>query len=85
MDQYKKSSTALHAYRVMCEMRKLRRELHEHRYYLERKVAKQTESLTRRIDLLELCNDTLCRKLANSEREMAELHKAAADMLPRAA
>lgn len=64
MKNYKKTSTTLFSIRMMHEMKKLRSELNEHRYYLERNVARETAQLIRRIDLLESCNATLCRKLA---------------------
>lgn len=82
LNKYKKSSTTLHAFSVMREMKTLKKELHEHRYYLERNVAKQTEYLTRRIDLLEFCNATLCAKLAISKKELAELHATEKESAP---
>lgn len=56
-------------------VKKLEAELNEHRYYLERKVEQRTEQLVKRLILLESCNTTLCEKLAQAKREMAELQK----------
>lgn len=70
--KYNKTSTTLFVSRLQQEMKKLRSELNEHRYYLERNVALRTEHLSRRIELLESCNATLCGKLAQSRKEFAE-------------
>lgn len=56
-------------------VKKLEAELNEHRYYLERKVEQRTEELVKRINLLESCNSTLCDKLAEAKKLIAELHK----------
>lgn len=56
-------------------MQVLEAELHEHRYYLEQKVAQRTEQLSRRITLLETCNATLAGKLAEAKKDIAMLRK----------
>ncbi|MCX7192061.1 MAG: hypothetical protein NTY60_00250 [Proteobacteria bacterium] len=71
MKNYNKSSTMLHALNLMRENRKLRAELKEHRYYLEKNVACRTEHLSRHIVLLESCNQTLCGKLAMLKKGLA--------------
>jgi len=48
-------------------------ELDEHRYFLEKTVAIRTEQLLRRITLLESCNETLCAKLASTNKEFDTL------------
>jgi len=73
MTNYNKTSTTLFAFKGMQEIKKLKSELNEHRYYLERNVARRTEQLTRRIELLESCNTTLCGKLAMYKKDLAEL------------
>ena len=47
----------------------MRVELNEYRYYLEKNVVRRTEYLSRRIELLEACNATLCQKLALAKHE----------------
>ena len=64
---FKKSSSALFTFRLTQLLKKMKSELDEHRYYLERNVARRTEELTRRIELLEACNASLCSKLASSQ------------------
>lgn len=76
MKNYHKSNAALFAARGLQEIRKLKSELNEHRYYLENKVAHRTDILTRRIALLESCNATLCGKLASYKRNSATLQAA---------
>ncbi len=73
MNSYYKIKEALSVCKVMQEMKSLKSELNEHRYYLEQNVARRTENLTRRIELLESCNTTLCGKLALSRKELAAL------------
>jgi hypothetical protein len=73
LSKFKKSSTALFVFRVMREMDKMRSELHEHRYYIEKNVALRTEHLIKRIDVLEACNAALCGKLALSQKKLAAL------------
>ena len=76
MTHCKKTSSTLYARRIMLlEMKKMAAELNEHRYYLEQKVAQSTEYLQKRIALLELCNTTLCGKLAASQQELAALQQ----------
>ncbi len=80
MTKYRKTSTTLFVLKVMRRMKQMQSELDEHRYYLERNVARKTEHLTRRIDLLESCNTTLCGKLAASKKALsAAIEKNPAD------
>lgn len=65
----KKSSTMLHVFRLKQIIKKMKSELDEHRYYLERNVAQRTEYLTRHIEVLETCNATLCSKLTQLQKE----------------
>lgn len=53
-------------------------ELHEHRYYIERKVEQRTELLKRQMALLESCNAALCKKL-ESVQAVPPLQKTAQD------
>lgn len=59
----------LHHFKLMHKFKKMHVELNEYRYYLEKNVARRTEYLSRRIELLEACNATLCSKLALSKKE----------------
>ena len=70
VNRYKKSSTELFMFRLMQQLNRMRSELHEHRYYLEQNVAQRTEHLTRRIEVLEVCNAALCSKLVSSEKSL---------------
>ena len=68
VNRYRKSSTKLFMFSLMQQLKKMRSELHEHRYYLEQNVDQRTEYLTRRIEVLEACNAALCSKLASSQK-----------------
>ncbi len=57
----------------------LQAELHEHRYYLERKVEERTEQLSTRIKVLETCNSSLAGKLADAKKDIAVLRRQLAD------
>lgn len=70
---YKKSDTALFIRNVMLGMKKMKAELNEHRYCLERNVERRSEHLLKRIALLESCNSTLSGKLALAQKEIAAL------------
>ena len=59
----------------MLNVRMMARELKEHRYYFEQNVARRTGLLLKRIELLETCNATLCGKVANSQKDLAELQQ----------
>lgn len=59
--------------KVLLDMREMKFELNEHRYYLERKVALRTAHLMKRIELLESCNATLCEKLTQTREALAML------------
>ncbi len=56
-------------------MQMLEAELHEHRYYLERKVEERTEQLSTRIRVLETCNAALAGKLADAKKDIAMLRR----------
>ena len=71
MKKLVRSSALLHSFRVVHEAKKMHVELNEYRYYLEKNVARRTEHLSRRIELLEACNAILCGKLAMSRQELA--------------
>jgi hypothetical protein len=58
---------------AILDMVKMAAELNEHRNYLEKTVAIRTEQLLRRITLLESCNETLCAKLASTNKELDTL------------
>lgn len=75
MNKYKNAGPGLYVRRVVLDIKKMTTELHEHRYYLERNVARRTEHLLKRIDLLESCNATLCSKLAQAQRALAEIQQ----------
>lgn len=63
-------------------MEKMKTELEELRRCLDRNVARETEYLQRRIDLLESCNATLSSRLASAQREIAALQQQALDTRP---
>lgn len=65
----------MHTFQLMSELKKMHAELSEHRYYLEKNVAGRTEHLSRRIDLLESCNKTLCSKLTMLKKGPAVGHE----------
>lgn len=73
LNSYKKSGAMLFAGKAMLDMKKMKAELNEHRYCLERNVKQRTEPLLKRIALLESCNTTLCNKLALISKELAAL------------
>ncbi len=60
---YKASGSTLFIGKIMHDMKKMKAELKEHRYCLERNVELRTGHLLTRIALLESCNETLCAKL----------------------
>jgi hypothetical protein len=68
--------------KVMRDMKKMKAELNEHRYYLERNVERRTEHLLKRTELLEYCNATLCDKLALAHKELVALEQQSAHTLP---
>lgn len=73
INEYKESGTTLFIGKVMRVMKKMKAELHEHRYYLEQMVERRTVDLSKRMTVLESCNATLCDKLAMSQQEAATL------------
>lgn len=66
----------------MLDINKMKAELNEHRYYLERKVEQRTEQLLKRLVLLESCNSTLCDKLAIANKELIALKQQITHALP---
>ncbi len=82
LNKYKKSGATLYIVKVMQDMKKMKAELNEHRYYLERNVERRTEHLLKRTELLEYCNATLCDKLALAHKELAALKQQPAHTLP---
>ncbi len=73
MKNYQKSNSMLLNFKLIHELKKLRAEVHEHRYYLDKNVARRTEYLSLRIGVLESCNKTLCGKLASTRKELIQL------------
>lgn len=69
LKRYNKPGVALFVGKLMHDMKKMKAELKEHRYYLERNVEQRTEHLLKRIALLESCNATLGEKLALARKE----------------
>lgn len=82
-NRYEKSDTTLFVRKAMLDMKKMKAELNEHRYFLERNVERETEHLLKRIALLESCNATLSGKLALAQKEIAALKQQPAHILPR--
>jgi len=80
LNTYKKPGDALLIGKIMHDMQKMKAELKEHRYCLERNVELRTGHLLKRIALLESCNATLCGKLALARSGSSKPPKA--DMTP---
>lgn len=76
-----KSGTTLFVRKFMRVMKKMKAELHEHRYCLERKVEQRTALLMKRIAVLESCNTTLCDKLVQAQRELVSQGRPSAHAL----
>ena len=70
---YKKSDTVMFVGGVMQNMKKMKSELYELRYFLEQNVAHRTEHLMQRIAFLESCNATLCDQLDSARNALAAL------------
>lgn len=71
LKRYKTPGAALLVGKLVHDMKKMKAELKEHRYCLERNIEQRTGYLLKRIALLESCNTTLCEKLALARREPA--------------
>lgn len=82
LNKYIKSGVTLFIGKVMHDMKEMKAELNEHRYYLERNVERRTEHLLKRIELLEYCNATLCDKLALARKELVSPKQQLAYTLP---
>lgn len=82
-NEYRKSDTTLFIRKVMLNMKKMKAELNEHRYFLERNVERETAHLLKRIALLESCNAALSAKLALAHQDLALLRQQPAHILPR--
>jgi hypothetical protein len=67
LNKYKKPGNALFIGKIMHDMKKMKAELKDHRYGLERNVELRTAHLLTRIALLESCNATLCSKLEQAK------------------
>lgn len=63
------------------DRKEMEAELNEHRYRLERNVARRTEQLVRSMTLLESCNAALCDKLASAQRELVVMKRQMAGAL----
>ena len=72
-NRYEKSGAILYVRKVMLDRKKMKDELNEHRYFLERKVEEETAHLLKRIALLESCNATLSERLALANKEIFAL------------
>lgn len=83
LNGYKKTNTTPFIRGAMLDVKKMKAELHEHRYYLERNVERRTEHLLKRVAVLESCNATLCDKLALAQKEAAALKQQLAHPLPK--
>lgn len=83
LNSYKKSGAMLFAGKAMLDMKKMKAELNELRYHLERNVEQRTESLLKRIALLESCNTALCDKLASACNELAALKQSSLHLLAK--
>ena len=77
LNGYKNSGSTLSAEKLVLEMEKMETELKELRYYMEQNVEQRTESLLKRIAVLESCNAALCDKLALASRAPAALKQPA--------
>lgn len=78
-NNFRRSDATLFLGNVMLGMKKMRAELDEHRHFFERRVERETASLSKRIALLESCNATLSGKLALAYQEIAMLEQSAHD------
>lgn len=83
LNSYEKSGAMLFVGKAMRDMKKMKAELNELRYHLEQNVAQRTESLSKRIALLESCNTTLCDKLASARKELAALKQPSLHLLAK--
>lgn len=81
-NRYEKSDVTLFAGKAILDMKKMKAELNEHRYFLERKVEVETAHLLKRIALLESCNATLSGMLALANKEISALKRQPAQILP---
>ena len=76
---YSKTNASLHIRNVPLNIAKMRAELHEHRYFLERNIERRTEHLLKRITVLESCNAALCDKLTLAYKEITALRQQSAN------
>ena len=83
LNSYKKSGAMLFVGKAMRDINKMKAELNELRYHLERNVEQRTEALSKRIALLESCNTTLCDKLASARKELAALKQPSLHLLAK--
>jgi methionyl-tRNA synthetase len=83
LNGYKKSVTTPFIKKIMLDLKKMKAELNEHRYYLERNVERRTDQLLKSIALLESCNATLCDKLALTRKELSAIKQQSEHTLPK--
>jgi len=83
LNAYKRSGASLFVRKAMLDMKRMKVELHEHRYNLERNIERRTEHLLKSIALLESCNATLCDKLALVSKEFSALNQLQEYALPK--
>ena len=82
LNGYKKSGSTFSAEKLKLEMKKMEAELNELRYFMERNVERRTETLLKRIAVLESCNAALCDKLALASKESVVPKQPSAHTLP---
>lgn len=83
LNGYKKSGTTPFIKKILLDMKEMKAELNEHRYYLERNVERRTEHLLKSIALLESCNAALCDKLALTRKELSAIKQPSEHTLPK--
>lgn len=82
-NRYEKSDITQYVRKALLNMKKMKAELNEHRYFLERNVERETAHLSKRIALLESCNATLSEKLSEAHKEIAALRQQSAQSQSR--
>jgi len=76
-NRYLKMEASLFCLKARQNMEKMKTELEELRRCLDRNVARETEYLQRRVELLESCNATLSNRLASAQQEIVALRQQA--------
>ena len=85
LNTYRSPVETLFLGKIMHGMRKMKAELMELRYCLERKVELRTGYLLKRIELLESCNATLSSKLALAQAKNQNIDSKEAEPNDRSA